>query len=1007
MKLLGWTLCALLALAGAGAGARGGPGAAGPRGSGAAPALLLRDTTREYGLGRSWDVLAVRHDSAPDLSLAQVRAPAWAARFRYSQQAVPNFGAWQGQVWLRGTLVNAASRRTAWIIWTHIANHQPITIYLVAPDGQVRQFAAGPDLDFARTHAVPDRRYNFLLPLPLGQPTTVYVCTPGGLLDYSISERRQMEQSSYWENLFLNLFLGAMLMLALYNLFLFLSIKEVSYFYYVAYVLAFCALHLQMKGLLAWWFFPRLGEMGELVLQQLLNGLVMLFGALMARAFLDSRRLVPRLDWLLSGVVLLSPVPALAALFAHGALLGLLTLGLPLLSSLPLLVVGTAVLRRGYRPARYYMAGWGLVALSIFAFYLTQLNVLPVSGWTINGSAIAWVLEMVFLSLGLADRINLARQAEQQAQGRVLAMLREKEDAQQAANRQLAARATELEQANHELQASLATTGQLQNLDELKTNFFTNISHEFRTPLTLILGPAEELADEGPDPATRRKSGLILRNARRLLHLINQLLDLSKLEAGAMRLVPTAGDAAQLARQLAGTFASMAEARGIRFGTEGPVRLPLVFDAPKLEIVLTNLLSNALRFTPAGGEVALSWRAVAATTTAPALVELAVRDTGPGIAPEHLPQLFNRFYQGAHPTTPGAQPGTGVGLTLVKELTELHGGTVVASSAAGQGATFAVRLPYGLVPAPTAADEPVPALTGHDGTAAGAGDDPAETPPRPAAESPLPEADLVLFVEDNEDVREFIRSSLEPAGYRLLEAADGRAGVEMALASVPDLVISDVMMPGLDGYGVVRQLKAHPATSHVPVVLLTAKSAATDRLEGLETGADAYLGKPFAARELRAQVRNLLALRDRTRALTRAEQHLVLAGPPDPDGTPADEPAPTLAPARLSALDRDFLARVAASVEENLAESEFDVDQLSRAVALSRTQVQRKLRALTGQAPAEYIRTARLLRARALLREQAGTVAEIGYGVGFSSPAHFSTVFSRQFGYPPSEAARQ
>jgi signal transduction histidine kinase/CheY-like chemotaxis protein len=969
---------------------------AAPHGAAAQTPLFLRDTAQDYSLGRHWEVLAVPNGAPRRLTLAQVQAPAWAARFRRSRQEAPNKRS--DEVWLRTTVVNATSARTAWVLRSKISHSSKIMAYVVGPDGRAQELELGPASLAAQNQAVPYRCYHRVLPLPPGQPTTVYLHTWGGILDYSLCEQHHLQRLCYWENVGLDFFLGTMLMLALYNLFLFVSIREVAYLYYVAYVLAFCGLHMQSKGLFFWWLYPALSPTNNELLRLLLTTAATLFGALMARSFLETKRRVPRLDWLLVACALGAPLPLITWYF-NDELSHFLGLWLPFITGSVMLAVGVAVLRTGYRPARYYMAGWGLVILAVFVYSLTRMNVLPANGWTLNGTGLAWVLEMAFLSFGLASRFNLARAAEQEAQSRALATLREKEEVQQSANQQLTRRAAELERAYAELRDSLATSEQLKSLDELKTNFFTNISHEFRTPLTLILGPAEDLAADNPDPATRRSGGLILRNAQRLLRLVNQLLDLSKLEAGAMELLPTAGDAAGLARQQAATFASLAEARGVQFRTEGPVRLPWVFDAPKLETILSNLLTNALRFTPDGGEVVLSWRAIAVTTDEPAAVEFTVRDTGPGIAAGQLPQLFNRFYQGASPSVPGAQPGTGVGLTLVKELTELHGGTVRVSSLPGQGATFVVRLPAGLVPVGGAAAAPPEA---GSASLAYAEEAPVARPAFDDYPEPEAEADVVLFVEDNEDVREFVRASLAPAGYRLLEAANGLLGVEMALEHVPDLIVSDVMMPLLDGYGVVRQLKAHDATSHVPIVLLTAKSAGPDRLEGLETGADAYLGKPFSARELRAQVRNLLALRDRNRTLTQTTQH------PAPAATPLGE-QPDAAPAlpRLSAIDRSFLEKVVRTVDENLGESEFDVDHLSRAVALSRTQVHRKLRALTGQAPAEYIRTARLQRALALLRERAGTVSEISYQVGFGSPAHFSTVFSRHFGYPPSEVARQ
>ena len=1002
MKLSGWLLCMLLLMLATGrAAAQPGPV---PR------PLVLSDTTRDYRLGPYADLLVVPTDSA--LPFARVQAPTWAGRFAANHRAVPNVNG-QHEVWLRATVVNAASPHTMWLLRSALFQADTLAVYVEAADGQVQALTLGASGPGARGRAVANRCFNLALPLQAGQPTTIYVRSNSGLLDYRLCELQRLQMLSYWENLTLGIFYGAMLMLALYNLFLFASLRESAYGYYVGYVLAFSAASMLAKGLLMWWL-PALGLDTNSLLRLAVSALTATFAALMTRTYLETRRLAPRLDWVLTAIVVTAPLPLLLLWLRPGNT-GVLSQVLPLFSGVATLVVALVVLRTGYRPARYYMVGAGLVIVSVFVYLLANLGLLPSNEWTMNGSALAWLLDMVCLSLGLADRVSLARQAQQQAQAEALARLREKEDVQLAANQQLATRATELEHAYHELRASLATTEQLKSLDELKTNFFTNISHEFRTPLTLILGPAEELAEDGADATTRTKATLIQRNAQRLLRLINQLLDLSKLEAGAMRLLPEARDLAALGRHLAATFASMAEARGISFRTEGPARLPFVFDAPKLDVVLTNLLSNALRFTPAGGSIMLSWREVPATTLAPAGVELAVRDTGPGIAPAQRPHLFDRFYQGAHPSTPGTQPGTGVGLALVKELTELHRGTVTVDSLPGAGATFRVWLPQGLRPAPGGSDPARPASA--DAALAGLLPElaPATALTDEVPREADPEADLVLCIEDNEDVREFIRSSLAPAGYRLLQAPDGLSGVALALEHVPDLIVSDVMMPGLDGYGVVRQLKAHPATSHVPLVLLTARSSTSDRLEGLETGADAYVGKPFAARELRAQVRNLLALRDRNRALTQAARHaappapalLFAAAAPDAPANPeaAAVLAQTATPALLSAIDRSFLERVAAAVALNLGEGDFDVEQLSSAVALSRTQVHRKLRALTGQSPAEYIRLERLERARQLLREQAGTVAEVCYRVGFNSPAHFSTAFSRQYGYPPSEAA--
>ena len=542
----------------------------------------------------------------------------------------------------------------------------------------------------------------------------------------------------------------------------------------------------------------------------------------------------------------------------------------------------------------------------------------------------------------------------------------------------------------------------------------------------------------------RQRGQLVLRHARKLLRLINQLLDLSKLEAGALRLHPVAGEAGGFARQVAGAFQDLARQRGIALAVEAPgPELPLTFDPHKLEEILSNLLANALRFTPAGGRVTLHVGGLPATAAAPAgLVEFAVTDTGPGIAPEQLPHLFGRFYQAAHPRpTEGAalpHTGTGLGLALVRELAELHGGTASVASVVGEGSTFRVRLPrLETLPVPGAAyGTPSESVVGTSPspTLALLLAETAAAPPLVGAPPPgvLPaappgpvggevadseqSAPCVLIVEDNADVRGFIRDTLAPAGYHLLEAADAAAGLALARAEGPDLVVSDVMMPGdLDGFDLCARLKTDPATSHIAVVMLTARASLPDKLAGLETGADAYLSKPFHQRELRAQVASLLALRQHQQqrlAATLAPVKPVETGQPAASEAVRTSVPPSplavhlAAVAALPSLDQQFLTRAHEAVAAHLDDEKFSVEDLSAALHLSRAQAHRKLKILTGQSPGEFVRTARLLRAHALLQGRVGTVAEVAYRVGFASPAHFSTAFSRHFGCSPSEVAK-
>lgn len=540
-----------------------------------------------------------------------------------------------------------------------------------------------------------------------------------------------------------------------------------------------------------------------------------------------------------------------------------------------------------------------------------------------------------------------------------------------------------------------AEAERLKGMDEFKNRFFTNITHEFRTPLTVILGMAERLTADGERRTERELQDnltLIKRNGQSLLRLINQMLDLAKLESGKMQLYLVQGDVAVFAQYLTESFRSFAEGKKIELhfdsspspvealAKEGlaPHALPLAYDPEKIQAIVSNLLSNALKFTPESGQVYVQagWLGEGEHS----VFELCVRDTGPGISPEKLPHVFDRFYQAP---TGGEWAGSGIGLALVKELAKLMGGTVRAESQMGAGAVFTVTLPALFAEAPAATNEPsAMPLFSQKNT-------PRPEPVPTATGSDNPDKPLLLLVEDNDDVRQYLAQCLRDH-YQLIESADGQAGIERALEQVPDLVISDVMMPKKDGFELCHTLKHDERTSHIPIVLLTAKADVASRIEGLTRGADDYLAKPFERLELLARVRNLL---DNRRRLQARYGRSFLAEGAAPD-----------APDEVAVVEDVFLQKLRDIVAEHLNDAAFDMNRLSRAVGMSHSQIFRKLKALTGRSPSNFIRSVRLHHARHLLETTALTAAEIAYETGFTSPAYFSTTFLEEFGKTPTEA---
>ena len=556
------------------------------------------------------------------------------------------------------------------------------------------------------------------------------------------------------------------------------------------------------------------------------------------------------------------------------------------------------------------------------------------------------------------------------------------------------------EQRKNEQKVRQMKAEQILEMDKLKSRFFANISHEFRTPLTLILSPLDKLlADQSENSRRKALYEAMQRNARKLLYLVNELLDLSKLEARRMKLEMQPGDIIEFMRKVTASFASLAEAKKINFQVQSPAgTLWTYYDEDKLEKVLNNLLSNAFKFTPPSGEITISLRLStpslnrdSQSDNAYVQAQFCVRDNGSGIPAGKLDRIFDRFYQVDNSLT-REQEGTGIGLALTRELVELHEGSISVSSEQGKWTQFTVLLPLEMINQKQVEAHSKVALNG-DGISHGihaeevSGD--AMTLPTATVDLDTdPASALVLIIEDNDDLRRFLGQCLaEETAFpcRVIEAANGQEGYELAIGQIPDLIISDVMMPKIDGVQLCHMLKNDKRTDHIPIILLTAKASDESKIEGLETGADDYLTKPFQEFELLARIKNLIEGRRKLR--DRFSREI------------------TLQPASISmtSMDEKLLQHVMKIMEEHIGDSTFGVEAFGREAGMSRTQLHRTLKALTDQSPGDFIRIMRLKRAAELLTNQVASIAEVAFMVGFNDPSYFTKCFQKQFGRTPSE----
>lgn len=509
-----------------------------------------------------------------------------------------------------------------------------------------------------------------------------------------------------------------------------------------------------------------------------------------------------------------------------------------------------------------------------------------------------------------------------------------------------------------------------EDANKAKLQFFTNISHELRTPLTLIADPVNYIMhDDNLNSQQRSMLQIVQRNVLVLTQLVSEILDFRKVQNGKMELRLSDFNLSESMKQWIMLFSASAQKKHIAISMNAPDAVMLRADQDKIERICYNLLSNALKYTSEGGEITLTAK------EEDGRVMISVADNGCGISSDELPYIFDRFYQAKN-----AGRGTGIGLAIVKAFTELHHGEVSATSVEGKGSTFTIHIPVRQKGEVT--NQPTEKI---------------EQLVEPSSEQEVPnqarhideliqpyqtDKPEVLIIDDNIDIRTYLRSVLSEK-YNVSEAADGKAGLELARKIVPDIVLSDIMMPVMDGLAFCQQLKTDKAISHIPVILLTARSLDEQRAEGYEHGADAYLSKPFSLRLLFSRIDNLIQSRKKLSKLFS-----------NSDENDAFE--------KLSnETDKTFAAQLRKIIQDNLSDNEFNVERIGDEIGLSRVQLYRKVKALTGYSPVEMLRKARLMRARHLLRTTEKSVSEVAYSVGFSTPSYFSKCYKDEFGESP------
>lgn len=864
-----------------------------------------------------------------------------------------------GKITLQNNLPNAA-RYQEWILDMSYSLTE-YDVFIQSPDGSFQHQLNG----IFRPHQLKDfvpkiEGSSTRIILPPKQNITIYFRGKSSRLAIRPSFRVRMQHiTTLYERLKTNqsnhaFFIGFIVMMLLYNVILYFFGREKSFISYSIYLLTLIIYSSYSTGDLADWleptFYPNHPEYSYL-------GKLVIYVGLMAyiafmRNFLKLNELLPKWDTFFKRLFWIG-LPWMVVDF-----IVIIQSGFSYIDADPITFVYIILFFLSNLIFIYYLSktkdkkAYFIIAGILVWFggaILSLMSWLQTPAFNLIYLKIGSILEIIAFSLGLAYR------------------QREQVKAKQMAYFQLEKSKILQEQEQAEAQ-------RLKELDELKSNLYTNITHEFRTPLTVIMGINENIKGH------EQERKLIRRNSKNLLQLINQLLDLSKVESANLELHKIKGDIVKYLHYLTESFQSMATDKGIQLVFYSEVDNQIMdYDEIKIQHIIYNLLSNALKFTTEKGKVIVHVQKIEIADL-PQL-KIKIQDTGIGIPSDLIPHIFDRFYQVDNTLTRKGE-GTGIGLALVKELVLLMEGTIEVQSEDGKGSQFIICLPIvdelSTTQIPLSPHKEINTIT----------EQPIETTTDISLNAPSflnPAANLdhpiLLIIEDNTDVASYIQSILKEA-FTIHTADNGQLGIEMAIEILPDIIISDVMMPIKNGYEVCETLKEEERTSHIPIILLTAKAEQADKIAGLKYGADAYLTKPFDKQELLVRLEKLVALRKKLQERFTNPSTPALSSP-------------------IEQQQAAFLKKLATIVGEHLNNTTFSVPELAKSAQMSQTQVYRKLKALTNQTPSQFIRSIRLAKGKELLENSALTISEIAYEVGFTDPNYFSRTFQQAFGKSP------